>query len=482
MERSVGGIRETFYLDLIDDYEERQMQSTLYRFFWRESMERLLRENLPRLLSKEPDPAESLSEMLEQDFPDFLTVELLPKNSPQVLKQLSGAMQRRRTEARGLLLRSPAEKKRRDFWEELWLNDAGFKAKLITEEAYLLWLIEYLAAHGIYYKENIKGAGKDGEPLNGHRWLLPLLRESPPRLDKKTGEPMAPGWKRLEKDGRLVFAAAQVEKDLRSMAAMLQEKPEAERMEILGRLRGIKIPLRAADGRELTAYYLPWLSGQLKRMALHITIKNWLQFSGYPLLVYGEPEKASRKKEKSRERKSDFSMRLFETFCDSPEGYDFHRKNPDGRTGWHMDENGFCLLAPEQIDSLVKSLTQSKKAFFYLPLAVDLYSGCTFFAAGKENYEEVYEIAGQEARKAYQRAKETFCFDYLRVEPYPVNMAGAFQLSPAFHKNAGKSYQTVLNDFKRYCMREKGALRQTLQRLNEDEPAGIPAPFSSAFE
>ncbi|MEY8388060.1 hypothetical protein AALC17_12305 [Oscillospiraceae bacterium 38-13] len=478
MERSVGGLRDRFYRDLTEDYLERQTQSSLYRFFWRESMEELLKESLPCLLSQSPVPGEDLSELLARDFPDFLGEEnLYPKHGAQVIKQLSGEMKKHPPEAERLLLWSQSGKKRWDFWEKLQLNDAGYQAGLITDTEYYLWLIDYLAAHGIYYKDTIKGAGEKKENLNGHRWLLPLLSKAPPRLDEKTGEPIAPGWKSRAEIP--VFAVAQVERDLKRMAALLREERAAEKTEIANRLHNLKIRHKSPGGGDRSVEYLPWLTRRLKRMALHVTIKNWLQYSGYPLIVYDEVE---RRKEKKKERKSDFSMRLFEAFCDSPTGYSFQRKQPGGAENWQTDENGFCLLAPDQIDPLLECLRQSGRTYFYIPLAVDLYSGCTFFAAGKENYEEAYENAGKEARAAYRAAEELFCFDYLRLEPYPANLGGAFRLSAAFHENAGKSFQAVLSAFKRYCVAEQDGPRRMLQRLNEDEPAGIPAPFRKAFE
>ena len=166
MERSVGGLRDRFYRDLTEDYLERQTQSSLYWFFWRESMEELLKESLPCLLSQSPVPGEDLSELLARDFPDFLGEEdLCPKHGARVIKQLSGEMKKHPLEAERLLLWSQSGKKRWDFWEKLQLNDAGYQAGLITDTEYYLWLIDYLAAHGIYYKDTIKGAGENKENL-----------------------------------------------------------------------------------------------------------------------------------------------------------------------------------------------------------------------------------------------------------------------------------------------------------------------------
>lgn len=483
MGQSVGGLRDQFYRDLTGDYQDRQTSSTLYQFFWKEGMEELLTESLPRLLSREPVPSESLSELLARDFPDLLPEgELCFDRDGQLTERLGAEMKRRPPEARRLLLGALDGEKRWDFWKRLRLNDAGYQAGLITDTEYYLWLIEYLAAHGSYYKETIKGAGERGKDLSGHRWLTPLLQRAPPRLDRETGKPIRPGWKKREKDGTHVFALAQVERDLKRMAALLREERAAGETTIARRLHDLKVLDREDGGR--AADYLPWLTGRLARMALHITIKNWLQYSGYPLLVYDEVE-GRKEKKRDRERKNDFSMRLFEAFCDGPEGYSLRRKRTGSAESWQMDGNGFCLLAPDQIDPLLESLRQSGRTYFYLPLAVDLYSGCTFFLAGKENYEEAYESAGEEDRERYEKTRERFCFDYLRLEKNPINMGGAFRMSPAFHKNAGRgrrSYQDVLNAFKRYCMAEKDGPRQMLRLLNEDEPAGIPDPFRGAFE
>lgn len=485
MGRSVGGLRDRFYRDLIEDYQERHTQSTLHRFFWRESMEELLRESLPRLLSKEPVPGESLSKLLDRDFPGFLPEgDVRFDLDGQMTERLAAEMKQHRAAAKRLLLGPRDGGRRWDFWEMLRLNDAGYRAGLITDTEYYLWLIEYLAAHGVYYKETIKGAGEKGKDLNGRRWLIPLLQKAPPRLDEETGKPIRPGWKKRETDGDYVFAVAQVERDLKRMADLLREERAAEGTAISGRLHNLKVLDQSGEDGGRAADYLPWLTGRLARTALHITIKNWFQYSGYPLVVY-DGVNSRKEKKKDRDRKNDFSMRLFEAFCDSPEGYSFQRKEPGVSESWQMDGNGFCLLAPDQIGPLLESLRQSGRTYFYLPLAVDLYSGCTFFLAGRENYEEVYESAGEEERARYRKSKEQFCFDYLRLEPHPVNMGGAFRMVPAFLRNTGKnwkSYQTVLDSFRSYCMMKKDGPRRMLQRLNEDEPDGIPDPFRKAFD
>jgi len=142
MGRSVGGLRDRFYRDLIEDYQERHTQSTLHRFFWRESMEELLRESLPRLLSKEPVPGESLSELLDRDFPGFLPEgDVRFDLDGQMTERLAAEMKQHRAAAKRLLLGPRDGGRRWDFWEMLRLNDAGYRAGLITDTEYYLWLI-----------------------------------------------------------------------------------------------------------------------------------------------------------------------------------------------------------------------------------------------------------------------------------------------------------------------------------------------------
>ena len=45
-------------------------------------------------------------------------------------------------------------KERRDFWEELWLRDAAYRAGLITDTDYYLWLVEYLAVRVLTKKNS----------------------------------------------------------------------------------------------------------------------------------------------------------------------------------------------------------------------------------------------------------------------------------------------------------------------------------------
>lgn len=454
MEKSVNdGIREDFYYDLIETYERQAEASFLYRYFWAESVAELLEEHFPQLPVAEP---------------------LAPKNGPRIKKRLGETMKERPEWARGLLLKpapGKARKERRDFWEELWLNDAGYSAGLISDTEYYLWLVDYLSARDIYYKD--KGSGKRNR--NGHTWLYRLLL---------AGLQMEPGQLQT-RDGENIRTKAQVGRDLAKLARMIQDERSAGEAETAGRLHDLKLQVKTAGGMIVLKDYLPWLTAMLARMALHIKIKTWLQDSGYPLVEEGWAKDPPKKP-----RKQDFSMRLFEAYCDSAEGYEFHRKAPGGKAaaqGWRLDGLGFCVLEPDQFEPLLEVLERRGNAAVYLPLAVDLYSGCVFFLAGKENYKNAYRTADEEARKAYRNAEARFCFDYLRLDRgrrkgFPGDVGGAFQLRPTFHENAGKSYQAVLSAFKRYCMAGKNSARQAVRAFNGTEPAGIPDVFRWAFD
>ena len=211
-------------------------------------------------------------------------------------------------------------------------------------------------------------------------------------------------------------------------------------------------------------------------------------------------------------------MRLFEAYCNSPRGYEIHKKNPEAdaaSNGWRMNSTGFCMLDPDQISALQSALEKSKATSFNIPLAVDLYSGCVFFLAGKKMYEAVYRREAEERKEAYEIAKKSrkeleqriqrdpdhtetlgkeladaekdclmamkeyrraaeawskfmnrqnrFCFDYLRLdethlEQFPGDVRGAFRLGPHFLENAGERSQScglILNEFQclSLCMR-----------------------------
>lgn len=62
------------------------------------------------------------------------------------------------------------KKERGDFWEELWRNDAGYMAGMITDTYYYLWLTQYLDERDIYDKDN--------SMPDGHFWLETLLLEA----------------------------------------------------------------------------------------------------------------------------------------------------------------------------------------------------------------------------------------------------------------------------------------------------------------
>lgn len=479
MEESVSGIRGTFYHSLIDDYQEKQERSFLYRYFWAESIKGLFEKHFPKIKIKRA---------------------FRPEDEPRIRHRLSEAMRERQEWAKSLLLKEvpgKARKERRDFWEELWLNDIGCQAGVISDTEYCLWLVEYLAARGVYYKDN--------SMPDGHAWLYELLL---------AGLALEPGqlW---GEDGKSARTGAQVGRDLAELARLIRDERNAGTEEIVGRLSGLK--RRESPGED----YLPWLTGQLEKMALRIRIKTWLQDSGYPLR-----DESKAKGPPKGSRKQDFSMRLFEAYCDREEGFDLVRKSLGGKAagGWRLDGEGFCVLVQSnQVEALLEALKRGENTYFYLPLAVDLFSGCVFFLAGKEIYAEVYrneekklredyehaqtdykrektrsaEVLYEDAKSAYGQAKREraaydsvealYCFDYLRVDEdyllkYPEDIGGALRLRPFFHYNKGRPYQDVLSDFKAYCVTEKGGPRDIVREFNDEGPDGIPPVFHWAFK
>ena len=452
MENAVNGIREVFYRDLIDEYQDKRERSFLYRTFWAEGVAGLLEGHFPQLSAERP---------------------LRPEDELRIRKRLSEAMRERPEQARSLLLREApgkVRKERRDFWEELWLNDAGYRAGLISDTEYYLWLVEYLTARDVYYKDN--------SMWDGHAWLYRLLLAGL----RGTERALEPG--QMQRNGENIRTKAQVGRDLAELARLIRDERAAEGTEAAGRLHGLKRRVRIKGQEAKVVDYLPWLTGRLERMALHIKIKTWLQDSGYPL---GEGN-GSQSPPKGP-RKQDFSMRLFEAYCDSPEGYHFYKKGRGGAApgGWQLDGMGFCVLEPGQLGALQAALEQGETAYLYLPLAVDLFSGCTFFLAGKANYEELYRGAGKKLKDAYQSAKARWCFDYLRLDEayrkeFPGDVGGALRLGPTFHENAGRSYRAVLNDFKRYCMTGDNSPRRAIREFNEEGPSGLPDEFCWAFD
>ena len=436
MEQSVNGIRDTFYRDLAAGYQRDKERSFLYQYFWRESAHELLEKVLPQAL--------------EEGLPG-------PENSRQLRAKLSTAMQENRDWARTLLLRDPpgnGRKERRDFWQELVLNDAGYQTGLITDTDYYQWLTAYLAARDIYYKDS--GPWDTG----GTAWLCPLLRAG-----LRTGS-----------QGGLT--KAQTERALKELARQLEEERAAGKTETAGRLHNLKQRI-VRNGQMRQVDYLPWLTIRLERAALHSRIRTWLQDGGYPLRADGAVAASG------EPRKQDFSLRLFGAYCDSPEGYDF---TPRDLSGWHMSGKEFCVADANGLEQLLNALQQRDRqngtAYLYLPLAVHLQSGCVFFVAGKAVYESAYGKAGRMARDAYKNDKNFYCFDYLRLDDafWAADAADApFRLRPVFHENAGRSYSAVLNDFKRYCVVGSKSAIEVIRGLNDEAPSGTPGAFLWAF-
>ena len=493
MEQSVSWIRSNFYEDIIKDYKLNGEKSFLYRFFRRDSVAEL------RKLLKE----------LREDC-TWLPAEETLKTAKELREELVRSMgdhkeQARQAAVKGrslLLAKAPKKirrqkhpeedqrerKERRDFWQELWLNDAGYQAGVISDTEYYLWLVRYLVERDIYYKDNSlwrgkkdseedseENASKDG----GHTWLYKLLLAGL----RGTEWELKPEQMR-DRDGNHIRTKAQVGKDLEHLAKQIGDEQEAGTAEAAGRLHGLTLRRRTPDGRIVKADYLPWLTGNLKRLALHIKIKTWLQDSGCSL-ENGEKQPAK------DPRKRDFSMRLFEEFCDSPEGYDFSQKSEGGgaaAAGWRVDGQGFCVLETEGIESLVNALEEMETPNIYIPLAIHIYSGCVFFLAGKGAYRKLYEAMDErsEARRRYDGSKHFCCFDYLRLEKADKKDKTAvgreFRLLPTFHENVGRSCKAVLNDFKRYCVVGDVSLRQIVREFNQEFPDGAPDVYRWAFD
>lgn len=583
MEKSVKGIRETYFYDMIDDYRKQREKSFLYRSFWAESVKELLKESLLPLpkknelrkqmeklnreflgfLSDEENGPEQMKEhfaQLPEDVKELLRVhlpqlpesimkllkehfkqlpeevaELLTKSFPWLLEEdtswpkygakirelLKENMLKRPEWARKVLKRKPPQrtkkeqetgqekqkKERRDFWEELMLNDAGYEADLITDTEYYLWLTEYLAARDIYYK--------DISIADGHIWLYKLLckglgrelkesvkldetqklekeieklekeimkmKESQERNDPEGPENLkklkksqerketrklekirelemlkeSRGPEMFQKGSKNIRDKAGVGRDLAELAEKFRYEAETGGAEISNRLHNLKRKIRTRKGEVRTEDYLPWLTRKLEKMAVHIKIKTWLQDNGYPL---GEDDEV--KKLLQERRKQDFSMRLFGAYCDSEKGYDFIEKKEGSREadeGWIV-RNGFCVWKPDGFEdyrqALLQALEQEGREDFYFPLAMDLHSGCVFFLAGKGYYAEVYDkCKDAKLQTKYHDKNVFFCYDYLRLDKRKdsENPEMAFRLQPTFHENAGRSYEDVLSRFKWYC-------------------------------
>lgn len=517
MENAVGGLRDSFYRDLRRKYREEGTDSFLYRYFWTEAVTELLEKYAPRRPAEcpiRPENSGRIRALLEEAV----------RERPELL--LRPAPERKRRRTGGEAGRDRDVKERRDFWEELWLNDAGYQAGLIPDTDYYLWLVEYLAVRGLYYRDT--GIG------DGRRWLEQLLREG----WLGAGEPRDPGvWR--QKSGKSVLSTAQTGADLRELA----ERLKTDREEIGRRLHGLEM-----EGED----YLPWLTGRLEQMALHIRIKDWLQNSGYPLIKEGDlSERFSAK----RARKQDFSMRLLEAYCAGGRGGGFLTPERDAGAsagGWRLTADGFCLPDAEEVEALREALERSGETCFYIPLAADLRSGCVLFLAGRDIYEQAYEeeetrwrryfsrmaeeyrrakeaydrartererIADRQAlkeacgrrqdackraergckraeaaRESYEASQASLCFDYLRLDREHLrrngeNPAGAFRLRPVFHRQAEEAgYRAVLEKFIAYCKGEcdrtprEGIPREAVREFDQELPAGIPESFHWAFE
>lgn len=509
MENDVGGLRDSFYQNLRREYRMEGADSFLYRYFWTEAVTELLEEY-----------------RLSVDCP------IAPENSGTIRAGLETAVrerrdlllrpvpEKRRRKSEGEKGRDKGQKERRGFWEELWLNDAGYQAGLISDTDYYLWLVEYLAAHDLYYKD-------DGICL----WLDRLLREG----WLGAGEARVPGlWR--QKSGKSVFSVTRFGADLQELA----ERLRTNREEIASRLHGLE-----EEGED----YLPLLTGRLEQTALHIKIRDWLQNSGYPLV---KEEDMSARFSAKRSRKQDFSMRLLEAYCASGRGDGFFRRDQDTGTsisGWRLTDDGFCLPDEEEVAALQKALEESGETCFYIPLAVDLRSGCVLFLAGKDIYEQVYQEQDKKwaaytarvekeflyaqdvyrkaqtsffndieklkksrdekkadleaARKGHKRAQEIqrmyesspsrLCFDYLRLDKAQLvrvkeNPAGAFCLWPDFHRKVKEEYQAVLKKFMAYCKGEcdrtprEAIPREAVREFNWDLPADLPRAFRWTVE
>lgn len=469
MGENVSRIRDVFYNDLINEYQNYQQRSFLYQYFLAESV-RELQKKLEKSLEE------------EQAWP-VIGSRIWPEDASGIRKHLRDVMKKHEGWARGLLLRDPPGKKdkreRRDFWEELWLNDAGYGAGLITDREYYLWLVEYLAARDIYYKD--PGVGKNLK--DAHAWLYDLIYEglrgtenALTREELVRREPM----KIIN-----IRTKSQVESDLKKLAELMrgerdESKAGSAEVKSVDRLHHLK--KQTAKGKNIG--YLLWLTGRLERMAIHIKIKTWLQDSGYPFKVTGKEGKTAKEP-----RKQDFSMRIFETYFDSH--YEFTRKGWGGED-WHM-EGEFCVADRNLAETLLAAVRESGNDTFYVPLAVHIFTGCVFFLAGKENYREMYEKMDERKpedkrrKDAYEKA-ESCGFDYLRMDEdrldgCPWDVGGALKMGPFYHKNAGKKYDDVLMEFKLYCL--SGDIDSPMEAVriwNGEKPEEIPDAFHWAFD
>lgn len=471
MEEHVSGIRDRFYRDLVLDYGKGE-SSLLYQFTWEESavelLKKLKKEGLfPNIFTEAPqgETAEEKMEELRERLVTAMegyTGEPFREQFRQALEKECGELQKER--------RKEQPTKRRDLWQRLWVNRAAFQAGIITEADYGLWLVEYLAAREKCYRESCPAM--TDEPA-----LLELLYRMVKEGLRDTEN--APGYELLIKKGR--FGKGNLKNFLITLAGQLENEGDSGKtVSRLGRL-GI----------------LDRLWPLLECKAIHMKIKNWFQDSGFPLR---DPTKSDSSNQQpvnpgkhtvpKGDRKQDFTMRLFAAYCDSEDGYDFARKDQGGTgsaKGWTIDTNGFCVMGVDgnRLATLVKALEkrageQNGWNPCYIPLAVHLYSGCVFFLAGSDAYEDLYRPPRREQFVAAKK-KGKFCFDYLRLDKEALEnswfLGSNFRLAPSFHSHVAKDYGAVLNDFKRYCTT---VALEAVREYNED-CGGAPAAFRWAF-
>lgn len=439
MEAPVSGIRETFFRDASLSYQRDAENSFLYRYFWQDSVRDLAEKYLPHVRADD----------------------LTPKDAPKIKAQLSAAMEQGQADLKSLLLRDPpgeGKKERRDFWQELMLNDAGYHAKLLSDTDYYIWLIRYLAARDIYYKDT--GPWN----TNGPMWLDRLLTEGLGKAPKESPR-----------------SKAQTERDLQALAKLLDRDNAA-----VQRLHNLRLPVER-NGKVLQLDYLLWLTARLEKAAMHNKIRTWLQDSGYPLRTDGAPPGTPK-----GPRKQDFSLRILNAFCESPEGYSFAPRQErwmlTAQEGWVQTTDGFFVLDSKHLDALLAALrkreAKNQTAYFYLPLAVHPQSGCVFFLGGKAIYGELYQREDRSNRDAYANNTSLFTFDYLRVnraffEDSPGAGGGPFRLKSTYHENAGRPYKEVLEDYKRYCVAK---VMRSVREFNLWAPADTPDLYRWGFE
>lgn len=495
MGKHVRGIRGEFFEYLEERYTEENCSSLVYRFTWKESAVELLKKLKKRAYFPDISTKALQEGREEKDFRDRLetamkgcTGERFQSELEQELKELwqellnlqeerqerqkerklPKELQKERQRERRKKRQKEHPEKRRDLWQQLWINDTAFRAGKIIEKDYYLWLVEYLAARKKFYLDRCPSE-KDKKVL-----LEELSRLAAIGL---RGKEWLPELKRSEEEkGEGNIRKALLGDYLEQLAREMHDE-EAGKTQIVDRLR--------------EADCLSRLWGPLERTAMHMKIKNWFQDSGYPLQMgedllqnkkkkrtqekQKEQAKQEGKKEQKGDRKQDFTMRLFEDYYDSERRYKLGN--------WSLDDYGICVMEDKQANTLKNALESASKEMYldnvYIPLGVHLYSGCVLFVAGKGVYKKLYSDPKEykDATKEY-----SFCFDYLRLtEENFYTVAGGFRILPVFHKNAGKSFKDVLDEFKWYCVEGELSPLESVRVVNGDFPAGAPDAFSWAF-